>query len=127
MIKYELFPGYSDSLRYIITVMIDKDPDKRPNVPQLLNNNVVKCYSWVNYFKDWRDFFKSKGNSVISSILGNPETRPTEKEEDVLEGMEDLEDEDEDEEKDMSDQITPIIVKRLKENHTPLPSPNVSG
>ena len=48
--------------------MVSKDPDYRPNVLQLLSDPSVKCYSWVNLFKDWREYLRSKGLLVFNNV-----------------------------------------------------------
>ena len=63
-----IFTGYSPTLRQIITLMVSKDPDYRPNVLQLLSDPSVKCYSWVNLFKDWREYLRSKGLLAFNNV-----------------------------------------------------------
>ncbi|KAL5266744.1 hypothetical protein ACHWQZ_G003950 [Mnemiopsis leidyi] len=121
-------PGYSPTLRQIITLMVNKDPDYRPNVTQLLSDPSVKCYSWVNLFKDWREYLRSKGSSVISTIWGNTAEEHISKDgEDILEGMEDIEDDNEDSGDFRLSHFTPTLVKKVKESHTPAASPNLSA
>lgn len=126
--------GYSSSLRQIITVMVSKDPDRRPNVPDLLADPSVKRYSWVNFFKDWREYLRSKGSSVISTFWGGAGDQNASVEgEDIFKDMEELDDEDdwedEGEGRRSLPHLTPTLVKKFKGSHVllPLASPNVSA
>lgn len=100
--------------------MMDRDPDRRPDLSTLLNKPSHKYYSWLNFVKD-------KGSSVISSLWGSIVKKQSDSvgedtdHDDLLKHMEDME-----EIEINAPQITPILSKKLNVN-SPRCSPNISA